>query len=218
MHILAISQNRNIYLKFGSTGIGAGYEQKINDKWTATASASYMLFSPSILIQRVTYQHRLKATAEFSQLELGAKWYPNAKRTSYGATKSNVFYIKGGLLFRDNGNFKLISDYQKVKPSPLFDANDLASGKLNFKLQTSIIQPFLVAGFELVNTDNKWSANIEAGLSYHGTSPTVPFVNYFETGNIKIYEPKFNNWARVPKLIRMVKVYPLLNFTIGRKF
>jgi hypothetical protein len=218
IHSIAFAQTQNVFLRIGSTGIGGGYEKKINDKWTATASASYMLFSPSILVQRATYQHRLKATAQFSQLELGFKWYPNATSTSYGSTKSNQFFLKGGLLFRDNGNYTLISDYQKVKPSQQFDANDQASGKLNFKLETNIIQPFLVAGFELINTDNNWSANVEAGLSYHGTSPTVPFVNYFETGNIKIYEPKFNNWARVPKLIRLIKVYPLLNFTIGRRF
>ena len=90
--------------------------------------------------------------------------------------------------------------------------------KLNFNLQTNFIQPFLAIGFELLNTDNNWCATLEAGLSYHGTSPTVPFVNYYETGNIKVYEPNFVNWVRVPKMIRLVKAYPLLNFSIGRRF
>jgi hypothetical protein len=81
-----------------------------------------------------------------------------------------------------------------------------------------MLQPFVTTGFELINQDSRWSANIEAGLSYHGTSPTIPFVNYFETGANKLYEPRFSNWVRVPRLIRLVKVYPLLNFTIGRRF
>ena len=218
MHVLAISQNRNIYLKLGSTGIGAGYEQKINAKWQATASLSYMNVSPSILLKGSSMQHRLKGTAKFTQLELSAKWYPNAKSTSYGITNSNKFFLKGGLLIRDNGNYLLVSDYQVIKPNNQFDANDPASGRLNFNLITNMLQPFVTTGFELINQDSRWSANIEAGLSYHGTSPTIPFVNYFETGANKLYEPRFSNWVRVPKLIRLVKVYPLLNFTIGRRF
>ena len=218
IHSIAFTQTKNVFLKIGTTGIGAGYEQKINTKWSATGSLTYMNLSPSILLKGSYNQHRLKGTAKFAQLELAAKWYPSATTTSYGATNSNRFFMKGGLLIRDNGNYIMVSDYQKIKPTNQFDANDSQSGKLNFNLETNSIQPFLSIGFELLNADNTWSANIEAGLSYHGTSPTVPFVNYFETGNMKIYEPNFNNWVRVPRLIRLVKVYPLLNFTIGKRF
>lgn len=218
MHVLAFAQNQNVFFKIGSTGLGAGYEQKINTKWSATGSLTYMNLSPSILLKGSSNQHRLKGTAKFTQLELAAKWYPSAKSTSYGATNSNRFFIKGGLIIRDNGKYFLVSDYQKIKSSNQFDSNDPESGRLNFNLKTNPIQPFLALGFELLNADNNWCANIEMGLSYHGTSPTVPLVNYYETGNIKIYEPNFNNWQRVPKLIRLVKVYPLLNFTIGKRF
>ena len=218
IHSIAFTQTKNVFLKIGTTGIGGGYEQKINTKWSATGSLTYMNLSPSILLKGSSNQHRLKGNAKFTQLELAAKWYPNAKSTSYGATNSNRFFMKGGLLIRDNGNYIMVSDYQKIKPTNQFDANDSQSGKLNFNLETNSIQPFLSIGFELLNADNTWSANIEAGLSYHGTSPTVPFVNYFETGNMKIYEPNFNNWVRVPRLIRLAKVYPLLNFTIGKRF
>lgn len=218
MHVWTMSQNRTAFFKLGSTGIGAGYEQKINTKWSATGTLTYMNLSPSILLKGSSNQHRLKGTAKFTQLEIAAKWYPSAKATSYGQINKNKFFIKGGLLIRDNGNYTLKSDYQKIKANNQFDANDPASGTLNFKVETNFIQPFLAIGFELINVENKWSANIETGLSYHGTSPTVPFVNYYETGNIKIYEPNFDNWNRVPKLIRLVKVYPLLNFTIGKRF
>ncbi len=218
VHSTIFGQNKIVHLKLGSTGIGAGYAQKLNAKWSATASLSYMNVSPSILLKGSSNQHRLKGKAKFVQLELAAKWYPNATSTSYGATNKDRFFLKGGLLIRDNGNYVLQSDYQKIKPGNQFDNTDPASGKLNFNLQTNFIQPFLAMGFELLSTDNSWCATIEAGLSYHGTSPTVPFVNYYETGNIKVYEPNFDNWVRVPKLIRAMKVYPLLNFTIGKRF
>lgn len=218
IHSFAFTQNKIGFIKIGTTGIGAGYEQKINTKWSTTGSLTYMNLSPSILLKGSSNQHRLKGTAKFTQLELAAKWYPNAKSTSYGATNSNRFFLKGGLLIRDNGNYFLVSDYQKIKTTNQFDANDPLSGKLNFNLETNIIQPFITTGFELFNADNSWSANIEAGLSYHGTTPTVPFVNYYETGNVKLYEPNFINWVRVPRIIRLVKVYPLLNFTIGKRF
>lgn len=212
------AQSKNVFLKLGTTGIGAGYEQKINTKWSATASLSYMNFSPSIFLKRGAYQHLLKGKANFTQLEIAGKWYPGAIATSYGATNNNKFFIKGGLLIRDNGNYLIQSDYQKTRAGRQFDHTDPASGKIIFNLKTNIIQPFLTTGFELFNADNNWCASFEAGLSYHGTSPTVPFINFYETGAIKIYEPKFNNWVRVPQLIRMVKVYPLINFNIGRRF
>ena len=215
---VALSQNKNLFVKIGSTGIGAGYEQKLNDKWSATASLSYMNSSPSILLKGSSNQHLLKGTAKFTQLELAAKWYPGAKSTIYGSNSRDRFFLKGGLLIRDNGNYNLQSNYQKNKSASQFDYADPATGTLKFNLKTNLIQPFLALGFELINTDNNWSATIEGGLSYHGTSPTVPFVNYYETGNIKLYEPRFNTWVRVPKIIRLVKVYPLLNFTIGRRF
>ena len=217
-NLYVFAQSKNVFLKLGSTGIGAGYEQNINAKWHATASLSYMNISPSILLKGSSNQHRLKGTAKFMQLELATKWYPRANTTSYGANNNDNCFLKGGLLIRDNGRYMLQSDYQKVKPGNQFDNNDPATGKLNFKLQTNFIQPYLGMGFELINRDNNWCATIEAGLSYHGTSPTIPFVNYFETGNIKLYEPNFDKWLRVPKLIRLVKVYPLLNFTIGKRF
>lgn len=218
IHSNIFGQNKIAHLKLGSTGIGAGYEKNINTKWHATASLSYMNLSPSILLKGSSNQHRLKGTAKFIQLELAAKWYPGAKSTSYGSTNKDRFFLKGGLLIRNNGNYTLISDYQKIRTGNTFDNSDPALGKLNFNLQTNFIQPFLAMGLELINTDNKLCATIEGGLSYHGTSPTVPFVNYYETGNIKLYEPKFNTWVRVPKTIKLVKVYPLLNFTIGRRF
>lgn len=218
LHAIAFAQNQNVFFKIGSTGIGAGYERQINTKWSAMGSLTYMNLSPSILIKGNTNQHRLKGTTKFTQLELAAKWYPSATTTSYGSTQNNTFFIKGGVLIRDNGNYTLKSDYQKIKANNQFDPSDPASGTIIFLLETNIIQPFLATGFELINTDNNWCATIEAGLSYHGTSPTVPFVNYYETGNIKLYEPKFNNWVRVPRIIRLVKAYPLLNFTIGKRF
>jgi hypothetical protein len=212
------AQSKNIFLKLGTTGIGGGYEQKLNEKWHATASLSYMNISPTILLKGSYNQHRLKGTAKFTQLEVAAKWYPGIKSTSYGSTNKDRFFLKGGLLFRDNGNYLLQSAYQKIKPNNQFDNTDPASGKINFNLKTNFIQPFVAIGFELFNTDNNWCATIEGGLSYHGTSPTIPFVNYYETGNLRLYEPNFDKWVRVPKLIRLVKVYPLLNFTIGRRF
>lgn len=215
---LANSQSKILFAKFGSTGIGAGYEQKINTKWSAAAALSYMNVTPSILLKGNTNQHRLKGTAKFLQLELVGKWYPFAKVTSYGAINKDRFFIKGGLLIRDNGNYFLQSDYQAIRTGNQFDNNDPQSGKLNFNLQTNFIQPFLAVGFEILNTDKNWCATIEGGLSYHGTAPSVPFVNYYETGNIKVYEPNFDNWVRAPKTIKLVKVYPLLNFTIGRRF
>ena len=218
LHTIAFSQGKSIALRLGTTGIGAGYEQKINTKWSATASLSYMNVTPSMLLKGNTNQHRLKGTAKFLQLELAAKWYPTAKATSYGAINKDRFFVKAGLLIRDNGNYFLQSDYQAIRSGNQFDNNDPATGKLNFNLQTNFIQPFMAVGFELFNTDNNWSATIEAGLSYHGTAPTVPLVNYYETGNIKVYEPNFDNWVRVPKIIRFVKAYPLLNFSIGRRF
>jgi hypothetical protein len=214
----AICQSKNVFLKLGTTGIGAGYEQKLNTRWRAIGSLSYMNISPSILLKGSSNQHLLKGTAQFFQLELAAKWFPRASSTSYGITTKDKFFLKGGLLIRDNGNYFLQSDYQKIKPGNQFDNTDPESGKLNFNLITNIIQPFVTLGFELLNTDNKWCATIEAGLSYHGTSPTTPFVNYYETGAIKLYEPNFDKWVRVPRIIRLVKVYPLLNFTIGRRF
>lgn len=217
-YTIAFTQSKSVSLHFGTNGIGAGYEQKLNGKWSATATLTYMNISPSILLKGSSNQHRLKGSAKFTQLALAAKWYPRTKITSYGATNNNRFFLKGGLLIRDNGNYFLQSDYQKIKPGNQFDNNDAASGKLNFNLQTNFIQPFITLGFELLNTDNNWCATIDAGLSYHGTSPTIPFVNYYETGTIKIYEPNFNNWVRVPKIIKLIKVYPLLNFTIGRRF
>lgn len=218
LHTIAFSQGKSIALRFGTTGFGAGYEQKLNDKWSATASLSYMNSSPSILLKGSSNQHLLKGTAKFTQLELAAKWYPTATSNSYGSNSRDRFFFKGGLLIRDNGNYNLQSNYQKIKSINQFDYTDPATGTLKFNLKTNLIQPFLALGFELINTDNNWCATIEGGLSYHGTSPTVPFVNYYETGNIKLYEPKFNTWVRVPKIIRLVKVYPLLNFTIGRRF
>lgn len=217
-YTFACSQSKNVFVKLGTTGIGAGYEQKINTKWSATASFSYMNISPSVLIKGSYNQHRLKGTAKFMQLELATKWYPGASSTSYGATNKDRFFLKGGILLRNNGKYLMQSDYQKIKPGNQFDNTDPASGKLNFNLQTNLIQPFFILGFELLNTDRNWSATVEGGLSYHGTSPTVPFVNYFETGNIRAYEPNFDKWVRVPKLIRLVKIYPLLNFTIGKRF
>lgn len=216
--LFAVAQSKNVFFKVGTTGIGAGYEQRINTKWSATGTLTYMNLSPSILLKGSANQHRLKGTAKFTQLELAAKWYPSAKATSYGQINNNKFFIKAGLLIRDNGNYTLKSDYQKIKTNNQFDPTDPASGTINFNLETNFIQPFITLGFELINSENNWSANIEGGLSYHGTSPTIPFVNYYETGNIKVYEPNFANWNRVPKLIRLAKVYPLLNFTIGKRF
>jgi hypothetical protein len=214
----AFAQSNTIQVKVGSTGLGIGYQKQFKPKLAGSIALSYLNISPSIFLKGGTIQHRIKGTAKFTQLELAAKWYPSAKATSYGATNNNKFFLKGGLLIRDNGDYLIQSDYQKTRTGNQFDNNDPASGKINFNLQTNFIQPFLAFGFELINTENNWSATVEAGLSYHGTSPTVPFVNYYETGNIKIYEPKFKNWSRVPKLIRLAKVYPLLNFTIGRRF
>ena len=218
IHSFAFTQTKNVFFKIGSTGIGAGYEQIFNPKWSTSAALTYMDLSPTILLKGSEYQHRLKGTAKFVQLELAAKWHPRSNANMYGDTKSDKFYVKGGLLIRNNGKYVLVSDYQTVKPSNQFDANDPATGKINFNLKTNVVQPFLALGFEFINPDNGLCASIEAGLSYHGTTPTVPFVNYYETGNIKVYEPNFNNWVRVPKLIRLVKVYPLLNFNMGWKF
>jgi hypothetical protein len=214
----AFTQSNIVQFRIGTTGLGLGYQKQLNPKLAATVALSYMDVSPSILLKGSSMQHRFKGRAKFTQLELAAKWYPGSSANMYGDTKRDKFFIKGGLLIRDNGNYVLVSDYQTIKPTNQFDANDPASGKLNFNLQTNVVQPFLALGFELINSDNSWSANIEAGLSYHGTSPTVPLVNYYETGNVKLYEPNFDKWVRVPKLIRLTKVYPLLNFTIGRRF
>jgi hypothetical protein len=161
-------------------------------------------------------QHRLKGNAKFLNLELAAKWYPNAKENSYGDIKSNRFYLKTGLNIRDNSEYLLYSDYQIKKPGNQFDATEPNTGRLNFLLQTNRIQPFAMLGFQLYSNE-KWNLEIEGGLSYHGTAETTPFVNIFETGTIKLYEPNFNKWVRVPRLIRLVKVYPLLNFTIGKR-
>jgi hypothetical protein len=218
IHTIAFSQGKSIALRLGTTGIGAGYLQRITTKWSAAASLSYMNVTPSILLKGSSNQHLLKGTAKFTQLELAAKWYPGAKSTIYGSNSGDRFFLKGGLLIRDNGNYNLQTNYQKIKSDNQFDHADPATGTLNFNLKTNLIQPFLALGFELMHTDNNWCATIEGGLSYHGTSPTVPFVNYYETGNIKLYEPRFNNWVRVPKIIRFVKAYPLLNFSIGRRF
>lgn len=214
----AFAQSNAVQLKIGSTGLGIGYQKQFKPKLAATIALSYMDISPSILLKGSSMQHRLKGNAKFVNLELAAKWYPGAKETSYGSSNNDRFFIKGGLLIRDNGKYFLQSDYQKIKPGNQFDITDPISGKLNFDLQTNLIQPFLAIGFELTNTDNNWNATVEAGLSYHGTSPTEPLVNYYETGNIKLYEPNFNNWVRVPRLIRLVKVFPLINFNMGWKF
>ena len=214
----SFAQSNTIQLKVGSTGLGMGYLKQFNPKLAATVGLSYINISPSILLKGSSNQHLLKGTAKFTQLELAAKWYPGAKSTIYGSNSRDRFFFKGGLLIRDNGNYNLQTNYQKIKSDNQFDHADPATGTLNFNLKTNLIQPFLALGFELMNTDNNWSATIEGGLSYHGTSPTVPFVNYYETGNIKLYEPRFNTWVRVPKTIKLVKVYPLLNFTIGRRF
>jgi hypothetical protein len=214
----AFAQSNTIQVKVGSTGLGIGYQKQFKPKLAGSIALSYLNISPSIFLKGGTIQHRIKGTAKFTQLELAAKWYPSAKATSYGATNRDRFYLKGGLLIRDNGKYNITSDYQKVRNDNQFDNTDPAIGKLNFHLVTNSIQPFLTLGFELINSEKRWCASIDAGLSYHGTSPTVPFVNYYETGIVKRYEPNFNNWVRVPRLIRLVKVYPLLNFTIGRKF
>jgi hypothetical protein len=214
----SFAQSNTIQLKVGSTGLGMGYLKQFNPKLAATVALSYINISPSILLKGSSNQHLLKGTAKFTQLELAAKWYPNATSNSYGSNSGDRFFLKGGLLIRDNGNYNLQTNYQKIKSDNQFDYADPATGTLKFNLKTNLIQPFLALGFELINTDNNWCATIEGGLSYHGTSPTIPFVNYYETGNIKLYEPRFNTWVRVPKTIKLVKVYPLLNFTIGRRF
>jgi len=207
-----------VLLKIGSTGIGAGYEKMIKPKWSTSASLTYMNLSPSILLRGSEYQHRLKGTAQFVQLELAVKWFPRTKTNIYGDTKSDRFYLKGGLLIRNNGKYVILSDYQTLKSTNQFDANDPNTGKLNINLTTNVVQPFLALGFKFTKTNKRLYTSIETGLSYHGTSPTIPFINFYETGNIKLLEPNFNNWVRVPKLIRLVKVYPLLNFNIGWDF
>ena len=218
IHSFAFTQTKNVFFKIGTTGIGAGYEQIFNPKWSTSAAITYMDLSPSILLKGSEYQHRLKGTAKFVQLELAAKWHPRSNANMYGDTKSDKFYLNGGLLIRNNGKYVLVSDYQTVQPSNQFDANDPATGKINFNLKTNVVQPFLALGFEFIETDNGLCASIEAGLSYHGTSPTVPFVNFYETGNIKSFEPNFNKSERLSNMISLFKVYPLLNFNIGWKF
>jgi hypothetical protein len=218
LHTIAFSQGKSIALRFGSTGIGAGYEKKINTKFSLSSSLQLMNLRPSLFIKGNTYQYQSKLTLKFTQLELAAKWYPKAKSTSYGAVTNNKLFIKGGMLIRDNSAYLITNDYQKVTGSSQFDNNNPKNGRLIFDLKTNAVQPFLALGFELINTDHRWSASIEGGLSYHGTAPTVPFENFYETGVMKIYEPNFARWVRVPQIIRLIKVYPLLNFTIGRRF
>jgi hypothetical protein len=208
----------DFFVKMGSTGFGVGYERELNTKLSAKASISYLNVAPSFFLKGSTYQHRVKAIFNFAQLELAAKWYPKAKTSGYGITSSNRFFIIGGLLLRDNGNYFFYSDYQRLSPGNSFNKNDTLTGRLNFKLNTNAIQPFLGIGHEIIPKDHKWSFSLEAALSYHGTSPIIPNVNLYETGKIKLFENQFSRWVKVPKIIKLVKVYPQLNVNIGYRF
>jgi hypothetical protein len=208
----------DLFLKIGSTGLGVGYERELNTKFSAKASISYLNIAPSFFFKGNTYQHRVKAIFNFAQLELAAKWYPKAKTSGYGITSSNRFFIIGGLLLRDNGNYYFYTDYQRVSPGSSFNKNDTLTGRLNFKLNTNTIQPFLGIGHEIIPKDNKWSFSAEAALSYHGTSPAIPNINFYETGKIKRFENQFSNWVQIPKIIKLIKVYPQLNLNVGYRF
>jgi len=208
----------DLFLKLGSTGFGVGYERELNTKLSAKASISYLNIAPSFFFKGSNYQHRVKAIFNFAQLELAAKWYPKSKTSGYGITSSNRFFIIGGLLLRDNGNYFFYSDYQRLSPGNSFNKNDTLTGRLNFNLKTNALQPFLGIGHEIIPKDHKWSFSLEAALSYHGTSPTIPNVNFFETGKIKLFENQFSRWVQVPKIIKLVKVYPQLNVNIGYRF
>lgn len=183
--------NRQVYFKLGTTGIGLGYEQELSTKLSLKSSISYINLASSYLYKGRDNQHRLKAQFDFAQLELAAKCYPKAKTTGYGISTSNRFFLEGGVLIRNTGDYLFYSDYQKLKPGNQFDNSDTLTGRLNFKLETNIIQPFLGLGYEILPKDSRWSATIEGALSYHGTSPAVPFENFYETGKIKQYEKQF---------------------------
>jgi hypothetical protein len=205
-------------VKMGITGFGVGYERELNTKLSAKASISYLNVAPSFFFKGSINQHRVKALFNFAQLELAAKWYPKAKTSGYGITSSNRFFIIGGLLLRDNGNYFFYSDYQRLSPGNSFNKNDTLTGRLNFKLNINVLQPFLGIGHEIIPKDHKWSFSIEAALSYHGTSPTIPNVNFYETGKIKLFENQFNRWVQVPNIIKLLKVYPQLNVNFGYRF
>jgi len=208
----------DFFVKMGSTGFGVGYERELNTKLSAKASISYLNIAPSFFYKGSTLQHRFKASFNFAQLELAAKWYPKAEESIYGITSSNRFFIIGGLLLRDNGNYYFYSDYQRLSPGNSFNKNDTLTGRLNFKLNTNALQPFLGIGHEIIPKYRRLSFSLEAAFSYHGTSPTIPNVNFYETGKIKVFENKFSNSWPVTKIIKLIKVYPQLNINIGYRF
>lgn len=212
--IASYAQTQIIHAQFGSTGIGLGYQIPISANFSAYTSLNYMNAAPSLLLKGSDNQYRVKGIADFMQFEMAAKWYPNAYETSYGETNTGRLFVKAGLALRNTGEYQLNSDFQRIKPGNSFDPLDKSTKSQAYAITTSLVQPFAIVGWQLLNEESPWTLEIEGGLTYHGRP---------EASNINISDSKgvtngTSSSTRISGMIAAAQVYPVLRLNLGMKF
>jgi hypothetical protein len=209
------AQTQIIHAQVGTTGIGIGYQIPINSKVSAYTSLNYMKAAPSLLLKGSDNQYRVKGIADFMQFEMAVKWYPNAYETSYGETNTGRFFVKGGLALRNTGEYQLNSDFQALKKGNAFDPIDPKTKSQVYAINTALVQPFAIVGYQLLREDSPWTLEIEGGLTYHGR-PEATTVNTSVGG--KGITTGVTSSTRVSGMIAAAQVYPVLRLNMGMKF
>jgi hypothetical protein len=213
--IASQAQTQIIHAQVGTTGIGFGYQIPISSKVSAYTSLNYMKAAPSLLLKGSDNQYRVRGTADFMQFEMAVKWYPNAYETSYGETNTGRFFVKGGLALRNTGEYQLNSDFQNVKSGNTFDPFDPKTKSQVYAINTALVQPFAIVGYQLLREDSPWTLEIEGGLTYHGR-PEATTVNSSVGG--KGITTGVTSSTRVSNMIAAAQVYPVLRLNMGMKF
>ena len=81
-------------------------------------------------------------------------------------------------------------------------------------IHLTIVQPFGLVGYQLLNEESPWTLEIEGGLTYHGR-PEASNVN---TSNGKGVTTGTSSSTRISGMIAAAQVYPVLRLNIGMKF
>ncbi|MEY2836017.1 MAG: hypothetical protein RLZZ557_1679 [Bacteroidota bacterium] len=209
------AQTQILHAQVGTTGVGLGYQIPISSNISAYTSLNYMKAAPSLLLKGSDNQYRVKGIADFMQFEMAVKWHPNAYETSYGETNSGRFFVKAGLALRNTGEYQLNSDFQDKRPGNAFDPLDTKTKSQVYAINTALVQPFALVGWQLLNEESPWTLEIEGGITYHGR-PEATTVNAASGG--KGITTGTTSSTRVSGLIGAAQVYPVLRLNMGMKF
>lgn len=201
--------SNSFLLSGGSNGFGFSIQRQVHAKFAIGVSGNSLSASTKLFHYFAGKIITTKASTNSLQGEAFVKWFPFGQ-DYFGDYERNRFYIRTGAAMRRDPNYYGSTTFWDKFEFGDFVLTQDQIGSVDMKISTNKIQPFLAAGYNIINS-YRFAVSAEAGSFYHGT----PSMKVTASG---ILQSNAMNEAQLNDIVSTVNFLPYLRIEAGIKF